>query len=404
MVKLKIMALPAALSAFYIVGQAHAQTAIGTLGQMIDSGYVYMSDMNTPLMHHVKTGDGYDLRILAAGEMGPGELWLSDDQIRKKAASKNEFDRMEVAGPWSNHVKSQVERLKIARGYIIPLKTSWKEYNFSNHRFAASFRMNKSGGWRSKSSFHCLGAYAQASNNEYLTSCVTAKNLNAGEDWLQYFQIDDYELAKDVKSNGYKYSVFALAVDDGKYQVNRGNEMRYMPLETYRVTGFQPVRIVNLILVEPDKKWNVYAFSRPIEDAFTVIDKGAKANLRDGNGNQVQASQDNLKKSPDFVAYAKNGGGVFYMDENGAKREGDIVVVKEIEDYVQPGPDNSLSRTGVYSYNCARRTWRRLGLKTYAEHMAQGALITESVDKSDGGYADNGTISAIALNNACNLK
>jgi len=396
------------LSSFSVVfsmthAQAQAPRPLGTMDQLINSGYIYMNDLNTPLMHHIKTGEPYNLQHLAKGEMGPGDFFISDDQIRKKAASRNEFERMDVAAQWSNAIRGVVGRLQNAKGYIIPLQTSWKEYSFSNHRYSAFFKMNKSG-FRSKSSFHCMGAYDQAKNGDFLTSCVTATNLNAGDEWLQHFQIDDLDLARDIKSNGYKYSVFALAVDNGKYQVNSGNEMRYMPLETYRVTGFQPVKIVNLILVEPGNNWNVYAFTRPMTDAFTSSGNVPNNKTIDNRNGQDNNSQSTLNKSVNFVKFMSDPDGDFYADEGGVQREGDIVVIREMQDFKKVGLNNIWSRIGTYSYNCAQRTWRRLGLKSYAERMGQGNILQESAIVSEPFFAERGTTAEIALNNACTLK
>jgi len=161
---------------------------------------------------------------------------------------------------------------------------------------------------------------------------------------------------------------------------------------------------VNLILVEPGNNWNVYAFTRPMTDAFTSSDRLPNNNAIDNKNGQDKNSQNTFNKSVNFVKYTGDPYVDFYADEGGVQREGDTVVIREMEDLKKAGPDNSWSRIGSYSYNCAKRTWRRLGLKSYSERMGEGKILQENVIVSEPLFAERGTNAEIALNHACTLK
>lgn len=384
---------------------AHAQVAVETIPNLEAAGYALMDDINTPLLHRVATGAGYDLRVLAwaTGEVNALMPGL-DKEVRSKAANKDEFVRHDVFGSWGGFVASRVEVMKNAHSYLIPLRTNWQEYNFSTHRYRAQFSMRMQNK-RANSSFHCDGAFQEV-KHEYLTSCLTATNLNAGDSWLHSFPVDDVQLARNIKENPDLFRVYGVAKPNGKYQVMRGREIAFISnreFETYIAAGVQPVKIVNLALVDR-KSGDIYAFARPFESDQQKL-ASAEGSINSTEVSPPGATSLASSSSQPTSRWSKYYGDdqiIFYADPNSIKREGDVVVVRELEDIVKIGPDKVASKIGIYSYNCAKRSWRLLAEKSYAEHMGMGTVLRESTGTKDPRPVEQGTVAVNALNNACN--
>jgi hypothetical protein len=402
---LKNLNFTAACLAILLLQISPLQAAVENVSNLEAAGYALMDDINTPLLHTVATGAGYDLRVLAwaTGEVSARMPGL-DKSVRTKAASEDEFDRQDVSVSWGSFITSREQILKSAHGYLIPLRTNWREYNFSTHHYRAEFTM-RGERKRSKSSFHCDGAFQEV-KHEYLTSCLTATNLNAGESWLHSFPIDDVLLARQIKESPDRFRVYAVAVPNGKYQTMRGRDIVFLTrnFNALIAAGVQPVKIVNLALVDRNSG-EIYAFSRSFELTTSGLPTQSGVNAKSNSlGQQSAASGTENIPAPAtrWSKYFADANVTLYADLDSIKRDGDVVVVREMEDLTKVGTNRIASTVGIYSYNCAKRSWRSLNEKSYADHMGVGVVVTESAEAKNMGVVMQENVSVHALNNACN--
>lgn len=358
-------------------------------------GYVLMDDVTTPLIHHVETGESYDLLALAKGQ-ADGLVEFPQPSLRSKASSRNEFERAEANPAWSTFVFDRVRALRNARGYLIPLRVNWGEYDFSLHRFPVELRMVKTV-WKSSASYHCAGSYRQRSKYEYLTACLTAASLNNKDPFVQFFPISDLTLARQVRESLMGVRVFALAEPEGAYRVLRGAEVRYDAYPAYVATGMQPVRISGLILTDHNSD-RVYALAKNPN-----VSSSPSPATRDERtaGNQDAAVPLRLPPNSWRMLF-RDSNTTLYTDAGSAKREGPVVVVREMTDYKAATEDGYRSTVAIYSYNCNMRTAKLMAIKSYTGSMGEGAVVTDSATPRDYGTVDPGTRGEIMFNFACN--
>lgn len=371
-------------------GPIQAQVAVSSLSKLKDSGYAIMDDINTSLLHHVKTGAAYDRSVVARNRPSPNLPEPQDTfSLLQKASSQNEFERAEVAVTWGNFVARRVQAVQDASGYLIPLQTSWRQYDFASHRFAAEFSMPTRVWGKKATTFHCGGEFQKVKYG-FRQACITATNLNAGDPSLKYFTIDDVNLARQVREGfTVQFEVYAMAVPDGRYQILNDQQML---LGSNTVSGIQPVKIVNLALVNR-RTGEIYAFAFP-EVALTApevqaVPASVTTTLVKGN-------------TPRWLKYSESDNGIHYADPDSVKRDGDIVLIREMTDYTKLGEGQAASQIGIFSFNCAKRTARGIGLKTYGDHKGLGEMLREWVAAEDMGTVATGSVLENTLNFACN--
>lgn len=393
------------------------------------SGYTLMDDLSTPLLHHVATGAKYDLHILAQGEHVDG-FGIPDD-VRRKAASKNEFERADVEAVWAGVVAQRVQQLKNSKGYLVALESNWKEYDFGTRRYGVELHMAKHA-WRSKSSFHCAGAYSQIGRNEYATACLTATDLNNGAASLQYFTFLDVALARRVKESPGNFRVYAIAQPSGSYQTTKGREISYVPLETFTASGVQPVKISNLMLVERNggailayaQGFSEGAASRAATSSGSSGAVSAPASSVPAARAQVQpqaqaqapaqlpvpspglsnAASATLQAMAPGPKWRRIGGAapVFYSDMDSVRRVGDVVVVRELADFSGPQAGAYQSVVRTLAYHCAKRTVRQMSVKSYSDRHAAGAVVSDDANPIDLAPFKPNTVGEASFNFACN--
>lgn len=366
-----------------------AQVPVSSLSTLKDSGYAVMDDINMALLHHVKTGEAYDLAVVARNLPNPNISEQKDIfSLLQKASSQNEFERAEVAATWGSFVSRRVQALKDASGYLIPLETSWRQYDFSTHRFAAEFTMPTRVWGKKTTTFHCAGEF-QKVKHRFRQPCITATNLNAGDPSLKYFTIDDVNLARQVREGfTIRPEVYAMAVPDGRYQVLHDQEMLF---GTSTASGVQPVKIVNLALVNR-RSGEIYAFAFPggaLKAPEALVRGSVTTALVTGS-------------APRWIKYGNSDNAIHYIDLDSVKRDGEVVLVKEMTDFTKIGDDKAASIIGNYSFNCAKRTARGIGLKTYGDHKGHGEILRELMAGEDLGTVATGTPLENTLNFACN--
>jgi hypothetical protein len=394
------------LFAILPVATAYAQELVGqTVYDLAAYGYVLMDDINTPLLHHVATGESYDLRVLA---LNPDHNFDGpSSKARTKAYSSNEFERAESAPEWSAFISDRVQALKNAHGYLIRLNTEWGEYDFSKNRFPIKLRMTKQA-WNSSSTFHCAGTYKlekRRFGKEYRTACLTASNLNAYDPFLQYFPVQDVSMARTIKEHSSSFSIYALAEPAGKYQLLRGNEIRYMPLETFVASGIQPVKITGLILVSYQGK-KIIAASRIASEPLGLPARlGKKSNPdrdQDTASEEKPPGAARMAVPSDWKMVTGTAQTSFYADALSVKREGGVVLIRQMSDSKDADSTGCRSFVGVYSHNCNRRTSRLVSLKGYNQAMGQGGVVSDSATPEDLGLIQAGTVGEAMFNFACN--
>lgn len=403
----KTVLMLACLCSTVTLRAAHGQELVGqTIHDLAAYGYVLMDDINTPLLHHVATGAPYDLRVLAASSdnMDPDS---PSSKARRKAYSRDEFERAEAAAEWGSFIHDRIQMLKNARGYVIMLRASWGEYDFASNRLPVKLRMVREA-WSSSSSFHCFGAYGVSSHRygrDFRTACLTASNLNANAPFLQYFPIQDMSLARAIRQSAPDYKVYALAEPAGKYQLTRGKEIQYMPLETYVASGFQPVKITGLVLTTFNGR-KILAISTMSGDPLGATASPGKA--ASGTMNEAAApAQRAPVTAPAAVAggwkiVAQNGGTTFYADPSSIKREGGVVLIRQMLDLSEADAMGRRSFVEMFSYNCNKRTSRLVSMKGYNQSMGQGGVLSDLASPEDFGQVGPGTVTEAMFNFACN--
>lgn len=390
-------------AAFLLLGSHHAGAQVSYPMTMADyeaQGYVMMDDITTPLLHHVFTGEHYDLRTLAVGERY-SSIERSHQDLRIKANSNNEFERLDAIVDWSFIVQERLQRLRNARGYLIPLRSNLGEYDFTNQRFPVELRMVKSAP-RSSSSYHCAGAYELRAKNEYWSACLSANNLNENEKFVRYFPLPDLVLARQIRENKSSYRIFALAEPVGKYRKLQGNEIRYQHSSIYAAAGLLPVNITGLLLTNADG-------TRIFASAIKQRDTEPK--------NEVSSPSNPISKMAAVAADSRTGGNdqawklviqekgsSFYTDTVSIRRIGPNVHTRELADYPAGTMNGYNSTIGQYTYNCNRRTVTRTSLKSFEGNMGNGALHAESTSPQDFGVVRPGSNSEAMFNFACNAN
>jgi len=388
------------------VKTTHAQElAAQTIHDLASYGYVLMDDINTPLLHHVATGTPYDPRVLAAIKDGWGDSNSPSGTMRMKASSRDEFQRAEVAGEWGSFIHDRVQALKNAQGYLISLVTDWGEFDFARNRYPIKLRMLH----RSPhATFHCLGAYG-VENHRYgqdlRTACLTAVNLNANAPFLQYFPLQDLALAREIRKIPGDYRIYALAEPAGKYQLTRGKEIQYMPLDTFVASGIQPVKITGLVLTTLDGR-KILAISRMSSEPLgTTASPAATANGAMDNGAapaQKAGVTARATASAEWKMLAQNSETTFYADPSSIKREGGVVLIRQMLDSSEADAKGRRSFVEIFSYDCNKRTHRLVSMKGYNQSMGRGGVLSDMATPEDFGLVKAGSIAEAMFNFACN--
>lgn len=351
-------------------------------------GYVLMDDISTPLLHHVATGQPYDLRTLAHGD-GSSGLMRVEHPARRDARSDDEFQRAAVAPAWGAFIDERVRELREARGYLVQLGHTWGEYDFSHQRFPVRLRMNKHA-WRGGTSHHCGGAYGRAGRSEYRTACLVSAELNKFVAPLSVFPLADVELARQIKQGKVPVAIFAVAEPAGPYKLLKGNELRYMPdLSITAASGVQPVLITDLLLVE------ARAEAGPILAVYHVADSRRRPAPAP---NAPAATAADARWQP----LGRDPAAATFADTRAARRNGAVVVAPMLVDFNKPMPGGLRSTVGLYTFDCAQRRVRQLDLKGFAEPMGKGGLLEQDASPRELPLAKGSNLE-LMLNHACNL-
>lgn len=378
-----------------------------TIHDLAAYGYVLMDDINTPLLHHVATGAPYDSRVMAATAITLGPDSPSRN-IQINANSRDEFERADAAAEWGRFIQDRFQKLKNAQGYVILLNTRWGEFDFGTNRFPVKLEMVRRG-WSSNSTFHCMGAYSQENNRygrDFRTACLTAANLNLNTPFLQYFPLLDLSLARAIRGNPYQYQIYALAEPTGKYQLTRGREIQYVPLETYVASGIQPVKITALVLTTLQGQ-KILAISRTNNELLGSAARQA------GNDNgaihsgavpaQNAAVTARTTVSADWKRVAQNRDATFYADPSSIKREGALVLIRQMFDPSEPDAKGRRSFVEIVSYDCNKRTTRLVSMKGYSQPSGRGGVLTDLATPQDLDAIKPGSIAEVQFNFACNV-
>jgi hypothetical protein len=399
---------------FAVVGAktTHAQELVGqTIHDLAAYGYVLMDDINTPLLHHVATGAPYELFTLAASLDGMGSDEVQT-KTRSKASSKSEFERFEAASEWENFILDRVHSLKNSQGYVIELNTSWGEYDFAKSRMPVQLEMIRitmlHKVWRPSSTFHCHGTYKREIlryGSEFRTACLTAANLNAGDPFLQYFPLQDIALARAIRQSPWEYRIYALAKAAGKYQLTRGKEIRYVPLETYVASGIQPVKITGLVLTRRQGRKILAVSSMSSEPLGAPASPIDPANGGMNNGMVTAPSAATTARgtvSGEWKMLTQDNGTTFYADPSSIKREGGVVLIRQMLDLSEADDSGHRSFVKIFSYACNKRTYRLVSMKGYNQPLGWGGVLSDLATPQDFGSIKPGTIAEVQFNFACN--
>jgi hypothetical protein len=369
------------------------QWPVDNLGDFERQGFVFMDDINTPLLHYVSTGADYDLRVLAAEDSSSVSGHVAHP-MRGKVRRGNEFERNEALPVWGRFIDERVAGLKNLQGYLIPMRFTWGEYDFAKHGFALKVAMAKTA-FRGNASYHCSGAYKKFASGEYRTACLTSAALNSGDARLQFFSLPDTVLARKLKTGGAGANLYALAVPQGAYRPMRGNEIRYMPLEIYAASGVQSVTITALVLADA-RNGQVYAVSA-VGGAVAPATRNVAVG---GTGTGTPAAR-NAAEGWTLVYHDERS--TLYVDAGSARRQGPVASVRALMNF-QAGQTGVASSTATYTYNCNQRTFSQADLAEYAETMARGEVRNRVAAEQDFGRVGAGTNSEILMNYVCNAN
>ncbi len=402
----------ACLFSVFGVKTTYAQELVGqTIHDLVAYGYVLMDDINSPLLHHVATGAPYELFTLAAS-LDTMSFDKVKTKTRSKAGSKNEFERFEAASEWENFILDRVHTLKNAQGYVIELNTSWGEYDFAKSRMPVQLEMIRitmlRKVWRPSSTFHCHGTYKQEIlryGSEFRTACLTAANLNAGDPFLQYFPLQDIALARAIRQSPWEYRIYALAKPAGKYQLTRGKEIRYVPLETYVASGIQPVKITGLVLTRLHGRKILAVSSISSEPLGAPASPIGPAN--GGMNNGMVTAPNNATNAPvtvpeEWKMLTQNDGTTSYADPSSIKREGGVVLIRQMRDFSEADEEGRRSFVETFSNDCNKRTYRLVSMKGYSQPLGRGGVLIDLATPKDLGAIKPGSIAEVQFNFACN--
>lgn len=379
-----------------------------TIHDLAAYGYVLMDDINTPLLHHVATGAPYDSRVLAATAITLGPDSPSRN-VQINANSRNEFERADATAEWESFIQGRVQRLKNAQGYVILLDTNWGEFDFVTSRFPVELKMVRQA-WRSNSTFHCVGAHNMENyryGRDFRTACMTAANLNSKTPFLQYFPLLDLGLARAIKGNPYQYEIYALAEPAGKYQLTRGREIQYVPLETYVASGIQPVKITGLVLTMRQgqkilsiSRMNNEPLGAPARQAGNA--NGAMHSVAEPAQKAAVTARATASASADWKMVAQSSDATFYVDPSSIKREGSVVLIRQMFDSSEPDAKGRRSVVEIFSYDCNKRTTRLVSMKGYSQPLGTGGVLSDLATPRFLDAIKPGSIGEVQFNFACN--
>jgi len=395
-----LAAMVLALAATAASAQAHDEPR--HLSDLEAAGAVLMDDVNTPLLHHAATGEPYDLRVLARGDEHTN-IARPERPLRNKIESRDEFVRQDALPAWGAFVEERVALVRGARAYLIPMQASWGEFDFGRSQFPVQLQMNRRG-FRAGPSYHCAGTYSAGPNRSFKTACLHAVNEDQNDPFLRAFPIADHALARELRNNRYKYLLFALAEPAAKYKVLKGNEIRYMPLEIYAASGFQPVRITELILATS-------------EGDIVAISRKAGERAQTAPGAEVSTTLPGAPAAPGAVSATVPGAAglpagwtmvardevvTLYADPSSVRRQGPVVMLRAMMDLNTPAASGMRSSVALYEHDCGKRTTRVMRDKGYSERYGRGATVGETREPQAPNRPAGGTIGESMFNYACN--
>ena len=382
--------------------------------QLDELGYVRMDPINTPLLHHVATGELYDPQALVSSAQMQWSVWGSPVELRlvQKLLRANEFERHEAMPEWNALIASRIESLRAARGYVIPLVVKWEEYDFATRQFIVKLRMKQSIAG-SADTYHCSGWFVADSkkagysiDDKYRTACLFSGALNRGDAALRRFPIADIGVARKIRENSTGYMAFALAEPSEDYRIVRNKEIVPSGMGSADIiAGFRPVKVVGLIAAD-GYSGQIVAYSAVTGEESSPASAGANS------GSAKAAIKSSPSPSPSGANRAPDGGNwrrtvneqgvAIYSDAASVKREGGVVTVRELSDYGSAILGPARSNISRYAYNCNSRTSSRLGLIDYAEQMGRGAVISESDVPEAPMQITRGSLGDLRLIFACN--
>lgn len=263
------------------------------LDELKRSGYVAMDQINTPLLYPVNTGKPYSAKVmLTEGRAAvPKELGgpLHDlafpDEFKVHAA-------LEQLQPF---LDERSDALRRAKGYLVPLRASLGEYDFTRHRFPLKLALmvNKP---KSSDSYQCSGAYDQIRNMR-LTACIGASNWNDRNQAFQYLAIDNQDQAQLLKKKlqNNEAGFFFVMEPDGRFKPLTNEEFKFGNFFSQTVvSGVQPARVMGLLLVD---------FA-----SGDILVSGPLSGIegRGGNGDATSSSSSPAKGQPQLAAAANS--------------------------------------------------------------------------------------------------
>lgn len=352
--------LAAMIAPLASVNCAAAQTPTPRhLSEFETAGYVFMDDVNTPLLHHAATRSGYDLRVLANGD-GRTEVHRPEMELRRKLDSSDEFVRAEVLPAWQSVVAERIVKLRGARGYLIPMQVSWGDYDFARAGYAVNLAMNTRASARG-ASYHCAGAFAPADGRSTLTACLHAVNEDTADPFLRFFPVEDQVLARTLRHTRNQYMLFAVAEKEGEYRDVRTKRKPSTALGMHKVAGFQPVRITQLVIAKPEGDILLVAQSR--QHATSPMAARGPSAPAAGPG-------------PGWTSIAQDEGATLYVREDSVRRQGKVVLMRALVDFNKVQQSGARSWLAVYEGDCDKRSLRTVQLKRFGEALAQGAPMS----------------------------
>lgn len=337
------------------------------LSEFEAAGYVFMDDVNTPLLHHAATRSAYDLRVLANGD-GRNTVSRPELELRRKLESSDEFVRAEVLPAWQVVVAERIVKLRGARGYLIPMQVNWGEYDFARAGFALNLAMNTRASARG-ASYHCAGAFAPADGRSTMTACLHAVNEDTADPFLRFFPVEDQALARKLRHTRDQYMLFAVAEKAGEYRDVRTKRKPSTPLGMYKVAGFQPVRITQLIMAKPEGDILLSAQSQ--QPAIQPMAAQSSAG-QDARAPFAPASG----PGPGWARIAQDGTATVYVQEDSVRRQGNLVLMRALVDFGNVQQSGARSWLAVYESHCDQRRLRTVQLKRFAETLGQGTPMS----------------------------
>ena len=381
-----IIRLACAASIFQVAPAIAQGVLPNTLNELQATGYTLMDDLNTPLLHHVITGENYDLRVLAHGDSSDG-VRMYGGLMRAQFDSGNEFERANVQATWNSEIARRIQTLRDHNNFLIPLQADWKQYDFATKRYAIDLYMNRRGAGATYS-MHCAGALRRLNKREIGTACLASSELNAHVPFLQSFPIDDLGVARQLKDTPGNYRIFALAEPAGKYQIQHGNTVQYMADSIYVGLGIQPVKITNLILAErPSGVIRAYAKAFQTNITANVPPVGSVSGVAQPGPKWRQISSLNPS---------------IYVDLDSLHRDGDTVVVSQLTDFSIARPEGFQSLVETLSYNCAMRSSQQISLRIFNGGHGGGVMLGSSNELHNPVPIQVGTVGETLLNFVCN--